>query len=148
MELRWLMIVSKLSQNGSATNHNLNQFENVPRWNDHWVGYKLLAIRPQEMWRLLCRARITDSLQKWPNYEAGFLIIMMGQNILFLKCKVSYFLFNNSLTPHTDACSYYNESLQIVFWIFQFTGHDFPNYTILEVRTPDFQPYRLYCYTI
>ena len=87
-------------------------------------------------------------VQKWPNYEAGFLIIVMGQSILFLKCKVSYFLFNNSLTPYTDVCSYYNESLQIVFWIFQFTGHDFSNYTILAVRAPHFQPYRLYCHTI
>ena len=87
-------------------------------------------------------------LQKWPNYEAGFLIIMLGQSILFFKCKVSYFLFNNSLTSYTDVCSYYNESLQICFWIFQFTGHDFSNYTILAVRAPDFQPYRLYCHTI
>ena len=79
-------------------------------------------------------------MQKWPNYEAGSLIIMMGQNILFLKCIVSYFLFNNGLTPYIDVCSYYNESLQIFFWIFQFTSHDFSNYTILSLRAPDFQP--------
>ena len=87
-------------------------------------------------------------LQKWLNYETGLLIIMMGQIILFLKCKIPYFLFNNSPTPYTNVCSYYNESLQIVFWTFQFTGHDFSNYTILVVRAPDLQTYILYCHTV
>ena len=79
-------------------------------WGGHVGGHCGTRIGWIVTWGRVLGLGYAGVLLKWTNYEAGFLIIMMGQSILFLKWKVSYFLFNNSLTPYTDVCGYYNES--------------------------------------
>ena len=75
-------------------------------------------------------------MQKWSNFNADFLVLVMGQCIIFLQGKVPYFLINYSLTPYADVGSYNYESLKIVFWVFQLTGYYFSYYAVLAVRTP------------
>ena len=93
--------------------------------------------------RILSRQAESMMLLYGPNYNADFLILLIGQCIVLLQGKIPYFLINYSLTPYADVGSYTYESLKIFFWIFQLTGYYFSYYAVLAVRTHNFQPYRL-----
>ena len=77
-----------------------------------------------------------DQLPNVPNYNADFLILVMGQCILFLKSKVPYYLINYCLASSANIGSYNNKSLKIIFRIFQFTSYYFPYYAVLAVEAP------------